>query len=53
MHEKYDRKTFSNDIAVVKLKEKATFTEDIWPICMPPRNITLEGQAAFVVGKYS
>ena len=50
MHESYDRKTYRNDIALIKLKEKATFNDDIWPICLPPSNIVLEGQSAFVTG---
>lgn len=50
MHESYDRKTYKNDIALIKLKEKATFNNDIWPICLPPSNIVLEGQSAYVTG---
>lgn len=50
MHESYDRRTYKNDIALIKLKTKATFNDDIWPICLPPSNIVLEGQSAFVTG---
>ncbi|KAI9564714.1 hypothetical protein GHT06_008455 [Daphnia sinensis] len=50
MHESYDRRTYKNDIALIKLKTKATFNNDIWPICLPPSNIVLEGQSAFVTG---
>lgn len=50
MHESYDRKTYKNDIALIKLKEKTTFNNDIWPICLPPSNIVLEGQSAYVTG---
>jgi hypothetical protein len=50
MHESYDRKTYRNDVALIKLKEKATFNEMIWPICLPPSNIVLEGQSGFVTG---
>ncbi|XP_046460216.1 proclotting enzyme-like isoform X1 [Daphnia pulex] len=50
MHELYDRRTFKNDIALIKLKTKATFNSDIWPICLPPSNIVLDGQSAFVTG---
>ncbi|XP_046644536.1 proclotting enzyme-like isoform X2 [Daphnia pulicaria] len=50
MHESYDRRTYKNDIALIKLKTKATFNSDIWPICLPPSNVVLEGQSAFVTG---
>lgn len=52
MHESYDRRTYKNDIALIKLKTKATFNDDIWPICLPPSNIVLEGQSAFVTGEF-
>lgn len=51
MHESYDRRTYANDIALIKLKTKATFNSDIWPICLPPSNVVLEGQSAFVTGQ--
>lgn len=50
MHESYDRKTYKNDIAIIKLAEKATFNKDIWPVCLPPTNIVLEDQTAYVTG---
>jgi hypothetical protein len=53
MHELYDRRTFKNDIALIKLKTKDTFNSDIWPICLPPSNIVLDGQSAFVTGWFS
>lgn len=51
MHELYDPKTFKTDIAVIKLKEKANFAENIWPICLPPSTIALEGEFAYVTGE--
>lgn len=51
MHESYDRRTFQNDIAILKLKEKTTFNEDIWPICLPSSSVVLEGQTAYVIGR--
>ena len=53
MHEQYDRRTHQNDIALVRLKEKATFNSMIWPICLPPSSMdysVLEGQSAYVAG---
>merc|ERR1712137_628817 len=50
MHESYERKAYSNDIALLKLKSKVVFTDFIWPICLPPSNIALENQVASVTG---
>ena len=50
MHEGYERKTYTNDISLLKLTQKATFTNFIWPICLPPNNLVLEGQTASVTG---
>ena len=50
MHEKYNRRTYDNDIALLKLKKKASFNDDVWPICLPPPNIELEGRSAYVTG---
>lgn len=52
MHEEYDRKTYKNDMALIRLKEKATFNDMIWPICLPPSNTILEGQSAYVTGEF-
>ena len=52
MHEEYDRKTYKNDVALIRLKEKATFNDMIWPICLPPSNTVLEGQSAYVTGQF-
>jgi len=50
MHERYNRKTYENDIALLKLKKATTFNNDIWPICLPPPNVKLEGKSAYVTG---
>jgi len=53
MHEQYDRRTHQNDIALVRLKEKATFYSMICPICLPPSSMdysVLEGKSAYVAG---
>jgi len=50
MHEGYERKTYTNDISLLKLTQKATFTNFIWPICLPPNSRVLEGQTASVTG---
>ena len=41
---------YENDIALLKLKKKTTFNNDIWPICLPPPRIQLEGKSAYVTG---
>ena len=53
VHEDYNRRTHQNDIALIRLKEKATFNDIIWPICLPPSNTVLEGQSAYVAGQFN
>ena len=42
-HPHYDNKTFSNDIALMKLSEPVTFDEYLSPICLPENLEDLEG----------
>lgn len=53
MHEGYERKTHTNDIALLQLRAKVPFNAFIWPICLPPSNIILENQLASVTGECS
>ena len=39
-----------NDIGVVKLDRKVTFTSSIYPICLPKRGESFAGQEARVAG---
>ena len=50
MHEKYDSKSFENDIALIKLDRKVPFTKSVYPICLPPKGRQFTGTRAFVVG---
>lgn len=53
MHDAYERKTYKNDIAVIKLSAReirSPLAKDIAPICLPPSNLVVEGQNAFVTG---
>ena len=53
MHEEFSRRTLENDIAVIRPKEKVTFNNMMWAICLPPSNMdysVLEGQSAYVTG---
>lgn len=52
MHEAYERLTHKNDIALIILVEKTTFNLGVLPICLPPSNVVLEGQSAYVTGWY-
>lgn len=52
MHEQYDRRTYNNDIAILKLETKVAFTQHIWPICLPPSNLPdLTNEITSVTGK--
>ncbi|KAM7398564.1 hypothetical protein PAMA_006458 [Pampus argenteus] len=50
-HEKYDRVTKSNDIALLKLKTPLTFTQTVKPVCLPNIAVDLSaGQKAWITG---
>lgn len=50
MHEKFDLPTYTNDVALIRLKKKVTFNDRISPICLPPANTVMDGHSAYVVG---
>ena len=50
-HEKYNDKTFENDIALIRLDRKVQFSKSVYPICLPPRGTDFTDTRAFVVGK--
>ncbi|KAM7398621.1 hypothetical protein PAMA_006501 [Pampus argenteus] len=50
-HEKYDRVTKSNDIALLKLDTPLTFTQTVKPVCLPNIAVDLSaGQKAWITG---
>lgn len=50
-HPDFQRSTYMNDIAVLRLKQAARFTEHIRPICLPVRpGDTFFGKKATVIG---
>jgi len=51
MHERYNRTNFANDIALLKLNPMVQFNNRIRPICLPPRNLTIDDQIASVTGE--
>ena len=52
MHENYERKTIQNDIALLKLNNKVTFSPDVRPVCLPDAQMQVEDQNAYVTGKF-
>lgn len=49
-HEHYDKTTYENDIAILKISRPTLFTSYIWPICMPPLGESWEGYNGIVTG---
>lgn len=52
VHEGYRPITLQNDIALIKLDKRVPLDDNIWPICLPPGNVLLDGQVAHVSGMY-
>ena len=50
IHTYYDKFTHVNDIAILKLKEPASFTHFIKPVCLPKRRKDFSNEIATVVG---
>lgn len=55
-HPKFERKTFKNDLALIKLERKAVFNESISPACLPPsshpgtKDYGKDGDTVWVLG---
>ena len=50
LHEGYNEVTYENDIAIIRLDRPATFSDSIWPICLPKANQDFTNQRGFVIG---
>lgn len=50
-HGQFDSTTLQNDIVIMKLKTKVTFTTTIQAICVPPASLVAEGQNAIFAGQ--
>ncbi len=51
-HEDYERKTYTNDIAMLKLDSEVEFSDYKWPICLPFDQDISEGDVASVTGLF-
>ena len=51
LHENYNEVTYENDIAIMRLDRPATFSNSIWPICLPDNSRDFTNTRAFVIGK--
>jgi len=49
-HSAYNRRTLAHDIAILKLKEPIKFTNEIQPLCLPPKEIEVNGKLATGTG---
>ncbi|GLV43287.1 uncharacterized protein CBL_14035 [Carabus blaptoides fortunei] len=49
-HSDFDRTTYDNDIAIIKLNRRTTFNSYIWPICLPPPDLDFVNVSATVTG---
>lgn len=49
-HEDFEKATYFNDIAVLKLVKPTTFNTYIWPICLPPIDRSFENKTVIVAG---
>jgi len=50
VHPEYDKYTQKNDIAILALERKASFTNMVRPICLPQRARNYNGAIGTVVG---
>ncbi|XP_066995254.2 venom protease [Anabrus simplex] len=50
VHESYERTTYENDIAIIKLQRPTVFNSYIWPICLPPAGRNFTNETAIVTG---
>ena len=48
----YSHRLLKNDIAILRLKEKITFTDEIRNVCLPPKGVDLVGSKAIVIGSW-
>lgn len=50
IHERYDRATYENDIAILRLRRRAAFNTYIMPLCLPEPGLNFEDETGYVAG---
>jgi len=50
VHELWNEDTYEHDLAILKLKKRATFNKSIWPIALPRSKKEYTNTRAFVLG---
>lgn len=50
IHPDYDKDTFTNDIALVRLNEKVNLTKFIRTLCLPETDLAVPGEYGYVAG---
>ncbi|CAH0558766.1 unnamed protein product [Brassicogethes aeneus] len=49
VHSKFSNITYTNDIALIELDKKVKYSDYVKPICLPNKNIDLQGNESFVI----
>ncbi|XP_049863595.1 proclotting enzyme-like [Schistocerca gregaria] len=50
MHPRYDRSTYENDVAVLRLRRRAAFNSYVMPVCLPAIDEGFVNRTAYVTG---
>jgi len=50
LHPSYNSKTQNNDISILRMSTPVTFTDNIRPICLPPKTFNPQGKTGTVAG---
>lgn len=50
IHPQFVKKTFNNDIALIKMNRNIEFNDRVRPVCLPPKDRSYNGQDTTVVG---
>lgn len=54
VHEEFEKRTWLNDIALLRLSQPIEYNQHIWPVALPSRyrseNMSLEGKVVTMIG---